>query len=84
MVGSVPFLLSSLRIALSAVRPLQNNYHFLCPITKSDVCTELDIFERLQVSDLPHQNREQLPANRRTCGAEDEPKDAHKSRGTNP
>jgi hypothetical protein len=26
---------------------------------------------------LPHQNREQLPAERRTCGGEDEPKDAH-------
>ncbi len=37
MVGSVPFLLSSFRTTLSAVRSLQDNYHFLCPITKSDV-----------------------------------------------
>src|SRR6202030_4039838 len=39
MVGSVPFLLSSFRIAPSAVRSLQDNYHFLYPITKSDVCS---------------------------------------------
>jgi hypothetical protein len=42
MVGSVPFLLSSFRIAPSAVRSLQDNYHFLYPITKSDVCSELE------------------------------------------
>jgi hypothetical protein len=42
MVGSVPFLLSSFGIAPSAVQSLQDNYHFLCPITKSDVCSELE------------------------------------------
>src|SRR6476660_2856972 len=48
----VLFLFTShFRAAPSALRSLQDNYHFLCPITKSDVWGELDIFERLQVTD---------------------------------
>src|SRR5271165_4872755 len=39
MVGSVPFLLSSFRIAPSLFRPLRDNYHCLCPIRKSDCFT---------------------------------------------
>src|ERR1700680_1619292 len=40
--GSALFLLSSFRITPSVVRSLQRNYHFLCPITKSDVWRELE------------------------------------------
>jgi hypothetical protein len=39
---SVLFLLSFFRLTPSAVRSLQDNYHFLCPITKSDVSNKLE------------------------------------------
>jgi hypothetical protein len=35
------------------------------------------IFEPAKVTDSPHQNREQHPTNRSTCGDKNEPKDAH-------
>jgi hypothetical protein len=43
MVGSLSFLLSSFEVTPSAMRYFQHNFHFLCPITKSDVCLETEI-----------------------------------------
>src|ERR1700724_917808 len=53
MVGSVPFLLSSFQTTPSAVRSLQDNYHFLCPITKSDVCSDLGERDYVDASAKP-------------------------------